>query len=101
MADPRRDPSLAAYDWRAFGNAVRAAALNDGRPDRLIAGEIGVTATAFSKAQSRGNISVEYVHAICLWMKHTVADFYRPPAKSDACTLFRVKQGRVEHGVKQ
>jgi hypothetical protein len=96
MARPVRDLSLASYDWRAFGHAVRAAAMNDGRLDRAIAAEIGVTATAFSKAQSGGNIGIDYVFAICDWMGNTPRDFYRNPKKSNTCTLFRVKQGSCE-----
>lgn len=96
MAKTSRDPSLASYDWRGFGHAVRAAAMNDGRADRVIAAEIGVTTTAFSKAQSGGNIGVDYVIAICVWMGNTPFDFYRPAEKSTACTLFRVKQASCE-----
>lgn len=94
-----RDPTFAAYDWRAFGHAVRAAAMVDGRRDKDIAAEIGVTVTAFSKASSGGNVAVGHVIAICDWMRSSPRDFYLKPEKSSACTLFRVEQGSVRRDV--
>lgn len=96
MARPLRDASLASFDWLAFGNAVRAAALGDGRLDRAIAASIGVTPTAFSRARSRGNVDAGAVIALCRWMRHRAEDFYIEPVISDTCTSFRVKQGACE-----